>query len=264
MQKRKIQRRPSYAIESVDNALRLLQLLRDENAIRVSDAAADLGVSVSTAHRLLAMLVYRGFAVQDESKRYLPGPAIGASPVSVSWTSMLRTESLPHMERLRDELGETVHLAVRVGSKMHFLHTLESQASVRVGDLRGAVLEAHESGGGIMLLSELHDQQLARMYGAAGGGGRPSLSRMRFVELMKNVTEARRLGYAINRELAEPGVGAIGFPLRLPSGRAIAALMVASPIFRLESLLEPESIQACLDAAARIDAMILVQGIDVS
>ncbi|WCI07745.1 helix-turn-helix domain-containing protein [Arthrobacter sp. OVS8] len=31
----------------------------------------------STAHRLLAMLVYRGFAVQDENRRYVPGPAMG-------------------------------------------------------------------------------------------------------------------------------------------------------------------------------------------
>ena len=40
----------------------------------------ELGIAPSTAHRLLAMLVYRGFAVQDEKRMYHPGPAMGAGP----------------------------------------------------------------------------------------------------------------------------------------------------------------------------------------
>lgn len=35
--------RPSYALESVDNALRLLQMLRDVGALRLKDAAEELG-----------------------------------------------------------------------------------------------------------------------------------------------------------------------------------------------------------------------------
>ena len=62
---RKIER-PTYVLESVDNALRLQQMLRDGGALRLKDAARELDIAASTAHRLLAMLVYRGFAVQDE------------------------------------------------------------------------------------------------------------------------------------------------------------------------------------------------------
>jgi IclR family transcriptional regulator, acetate operon repressor len=40
----------------VENALRLLRMLRDRPSIRVSEAAAELSVARSTAHRLLAML----------------------------------------------------------------------------------------------------------------------------------------------------------------------------------------------------------------
>ena len=44
--------------------------------MRVTDAAERLGVSVSTAHRLLAMLVYRDFAEQQEDRRYRAGPVL--------------------------------------------------------------------------------------------------------------------------------------------------------------------------------------------
>ena len=44
-------------------------------------AAAELGIARSTAHRLLAMLVYRDFAVRTEDRCYRPGPALSARPL---------------------------------------------------------------------------------------------------------------------------------------------------------------------------------------
>src|SRR2546430_14062001 len=70
--------KPPYPLQSVDHALQLLQILRDNGSLRVSEAAQELGTARSTAHRLLAMLVYRDFAVQDEARNYLPGPALSA------------------------------------------------------------------------------------------------------------------------------------------------------------------------------------------
>lgn len=39
----------------------------------MTEAAAQLGVARSTAHRLLSMLVYRDFAVQGANRRYASG-----------------------------------------------------------------------------------------------------------------------------------------------------------------------------------------------
>lgn len=62
-----------YAIAAVDHALRLALLLQQEGPMRISDVAIRLEVSASTAHRLLAMLVYRGFAEQLPDRRYKGG-----------------------------------------------------------------------------------------------------------------------------------------------------------------------------------------------
>ena len=60
---------PQYPIESVDNALRLLLLFAEQPRIRLTDASSYLGVASSTAHRLLAMLQYRGFVRQEMPSR---------------------------------------------------------------------------------------------------------------------------------------------------------------------------------------------------
>ncbi len=68
---------PRYPINSVDNALKLLLMFREQQVIRVSEASATLGVGRSTAHRLLAMLEFHGFIEQDaDTKAYRSGPAL--------------------------------------------------------------------------------------------------------------------------------------------------------------------------------------------
>src|SRR5690606_208376 len=68
---------PRYPLASVDHALRIIEMLRAQPAMRLSDVARELGVANSTAHRLLSTLAHRGFIVQQQgTRRYLPGPAL--------------------------------------------------------------------------------------------------------------------------------------------------------------------------------------------
>ena len=75
---------PQYPIESVDNALKVLLLLDERPELRLTEVSEHLGVASSTAHRLLAMLQYRGFVHQDRAtKAYRPGPALTRIAFSV-------------------------------------------------------------------------------------------------------------------------------------------------------------------------------------
>ena len=92
--------RQAYAITSVDNALRLIKLLQRNQTLRVTDAAAEIGVALSTAHRLLAMLCYRGFATRGGEHRYLPGPALLAADIAATREGNLRRRAQPFIEHL--------------------------------------------------------------------------------------------------------------------------------------------------------------------
>ncbi|MFH5824261.1 helix-turn-helix domain-containing protein [Georgenia sp. AZ-5] len=60
---------PQYPIEGVDRVLRALTLFKHEPELRLADVRERLGVGQSTAHRLMAMLVYRGFACRTPPRR---------------------------------------------------------------------------------------------------------------------------------------------------------------------------------------------------
>src|ERR671914_756317 len=68
-------RRPP--ISSAATALALVRLVARRGSVTVSEVGRELGVAVSTAHRLLATCVREGFVRQDHvGGPYLAGPAL--------------------------------------------------------------------------------------------------------------------------------------------------------------------------------------------
>ncbi len=224
--------KPPYSIDSVDNALRILQMLRDSGQVRVSDVAAELGIARSTAHRLLAMLVYRDFAVQAEDRSYRPGPAIAAEPLRGEPAQRLRQAMRPHMEALCDQVAETINLVVRLGTQTRFLHTVESAQVLRVGDRQGMVLPAWKTSGGKALLAELPDAQLTALLRGAAGRPPEGMTAAERRSLVNELRLVRDQGYAENIEESESGVCAIGLCVRDKTGDPVAALSVSAPSVR--------------------------------
>lgn len=262
MQKREpIQQRPPYPIESVDNALRILQMLRDEGTVRLTDIAAELDIAISTAHRLMAMLVYRGFALQDDSRRYVAGPALGERAIGGSWTRTLRRLSMNSLEVLSGQLNETVNLLVRVGVSVRFLATVEGSATLRVGDRGGAVLPARLASGGKVLLAYEPPERLERLYRSRGvlasGHG---LSEAEFEELRAELALVRTRGYAINNEYTEAGVAALGVAIIDPSGRPVASFSVSVPATRIATLQSRTHLAAAFAARDDIQAVLAAEG----
>src|ERR1700757_4663341 len=92
---------PQAYIASIDHALRLLLMLKAQPRIRVADAAEERGVARSTAPRVLGMLVYRGFAVQDPGSRaYRAGPVLVEVGMGALAQLDVRQRARPYLEHI--------------------------------------------------------------------------------------------------------------------------------------------------------------------
>lgn len=248
--------KPPYALASVDNALLLLQMLRDQGALRVSDGAEALGIARSTAHRLLSMLVYRDFAIQDDRHAYVPGPALAASQVLGGPNQQLRRVLYPHMDVLCERVQETVNLAVRVGAQVRFLASVESTQVLHVGDRQGTILPAHRASTGKALLAELDHDQLEQLY-EPGSDGQPALSGSEWKKLLRTLRAVRERGYAVNSEETETGLAAVGVCVRDGSGLALGALSVSAPVTRFGAERVPVLVRECREVLARAEVDVL-------
>jgi IclR family transcriptional regulator, acetate operon repressor len=219
-----VKNKPPYAIGSVDSALLLATLLQQEGAMRVTDVAARLGVSVSTAHRLLGMLVYRDFAEQLPDRRYAAGPVLRRGPLQQASVTRLREVALPHLRRLVDAVGETANAMVLAGSDVRFVATVESDQVLRVGDRTGRTLPAHLSSGGKAVLATLDDEQLAVLLEPLDAAGAARMER--------ELRTIRRRGFAVNDQGTEAGLTAVGVAVPPAGGFTGAALSLAAPSAR--------------------------------
>lgn len=216
---------PPYAIESVDNALQLLLLLRRDGSLRVSTAAKELGVARSTAHRLLAMLKYRGFVVQDRQRAYWPGAAFLELQTDGPVVA-LPVLARPHLEWLSHQVGETVNLVTRTGANIRFVESVESTEVLRVGSRVGVVLPAHRTSGGKVLLADLSRTELEAVYPQHPAGS------AELTQLLRALSMVRRRGYGTNYEETEQGVIALGVAVRDADAVAVAALSISAPKLR--------------------------------
>jgi len=244
---------PQYPIESVDNALKLLLLLGDQPQIRLSEATRYLGVASSTAHRLLAMLTYRGFVRQDPvSKAYLPGPALTSVAFAIFGRIDVPAIATPVMRTLSERLRETIHVGMLDGANVRFVAAVEGPAAVRVASRLGRTMPAHCTSTGKVMLAQLSEPELRQLLPHEKLQRVTPRSIGSRTELEAELSRIRESGYAVNREESEEGVAsvAVAIPTRAPGLRL--ALNAAAPQNRLEPSQYAAVARALIKAAKEI------------
>jgi DNA-binding IclR family transcriptional regulator len=248
---------PQYPIESVDNALKLLLLLGEQPSIRLTDASKYLGVATSTAHRILAMLQYRGFVRQDTAtKAYGPGPALTGVAFAVIASMDIHRLARPLMQDLNDTFNESIHLGVLEGSNIRFLEAVESRKAVRVASRMGKSLPAHCTSLGKALLAQLDEDEFERLYPSASLTTVTDKSIGDRATLERELGKVRKAGYATNREESEEGVAsvAVAVPTRTPGLRL--GLSLSAPVGRMPQSATPAVVKGLQASAAELGQLL--------
>jgi DNA-binding IclR family transcriptional regulator len=213
---------PQYPIESIDNALKVLLLFKERSELRLAEVTDYLGVASSTAHRVMAMLQYRGFVRQNErTKAYEPGTALTTVAFAMLERFDVRRALRPYLERLNAELQETVHLGLLDGANVRFIDAIESPRAVRVASRLGRSMLASCTSSGKAMLAGLSTEELRALYPDQHIEGLTEHSIRTRDELEAALQLVRERGFALNAEESEHGVSsvAVAFPARETTGR---------------------------------------------
>lgn len=248
---------PQYRIESVDNALRLLLLFETQPSIRLTDASNYLGVASSTAHRLMGMLLYRGFVRQNPATRaYEPGQALSSIAFAIRRQVDIRTLARPVLEQLFQKTRETVHFARLERTDTQFIDAIESSRAVRVGSRQGVTLPANCTATGKAMLSRLTQDQLRALYPNKELPGLTANSITSRVDLEAELSEIRRIGYATSREESEDGVTSVAVAFAGPSG-TLYGINVSVPAHRMSDQLRAELGEMLRTSAEDLQGLLL-------
>ncbi|MEO1232935.1 MAG: IclR family transcriptional regulator [Myxococcota bacterium] len=223
----------SPSLSSVQNALRVLRALSDEDpGLGVTELASHLGLAKSTCHRLLKTLATDGFVRQLEDGRYTLGLALWELGSRVVGRLELREVAHPLLENLRNETGETVHLALLDGADVVYIDRFESQSTLTLFRRIGFRAPAHVTSSGKAILAFSPPEVVERVLeaGLRRVGPGSITSKKKLLSVLETI---RAEGSVVSVEESEAGVASVGAPLFDHRGSVTGSISVAGPTQRL-------------------------------
>jgi IclR family transcriptional regulator, acetate operon repressor len=226
---------PAYPIESVDRALTVILAFEETDTLTIAEIGRRLGVSRSTAYRLLNVLEHRGFVRQNpRTKAFTSGPALLRVGLAAARRLDIRATLHPLLEHVVAEAGETSHLVVLDGRDAFYLDCVESPQMVRATSRVGTSLPAHVSAAGKVLLANLPPAQLDA-YLAGPLVAMTKRSKTSPASIRREIRRAAAQGWALNDGESEVDLRAVAVlvPAETTNVGIDAAITVAGPSVRM-------------------------------
>lgn len=239
-------------VRAVERALDILLCFTDATDLSMTEIAQRVSLHKSTVYRLLSSLEMKGFVIRDAvTDKYRLGFRIWELSANISRSDDPAVLLLPEMERLRDQLGETVSLYIRDGLERIRIQAVQSKEAVRRVAPVGVRLPLYVGASSKVLLAfaEPKVEQLV----IEDPSWPSSIDKESFRLQME---EIRRVGYATSVEEREKGAAAVAAPIRNRSGKLVAALSVSGPANRWSLAAMRKSVPHIQEAAARMGKML--------
>jgi IclR family KDG regulon transcriptional repressor len=226
-----------YRIRAVVRAAEIMELLAAaDGGATLNELAAGAKLPKASAFRMLRTLEEVGFAERVlNSERWRLGVRCLQLGQAYLEQVDLRREALPVMEQLRDELNETVHLAVLNDHlDVVYLEKLESTHAVGIMMSRvGRTAPAFCTGVGKALLA-VHPGDPAGLLEARGVLKRYTPNTIHDTDALRaELALVRERGFALDFEEHEPGVRCVAAAFASPAGGPAAAISVSGPASRM-------------------------------
>jgi DNA-binding IclR family transcriptional regulator len=241
----------AVGVQSVDRALRILEILARSGESGVTEVASALEVHKSTAFRLVATLESHGMVEQNEERgKYRLG--VGVLRLAGATTARLDVvqEARPVCRKLAADSGETVNIAVLSDRSALYLDQVAGQSALQSHNWVGQHIPLHATSNGKVLLSGLSwDEVEKRLPRLPSYTSETVTSKAR---LRRELADVREQGYAVAVDELEIGLTAIAAPIRNAHGDVIASLSVSGPSFRLGEARAKELVPVVQDAGDEV------------
>ncbi len=207
--------------------------------------AQQIGTTRSTTHRLASCLVEERYLRVLPQVGYLLGPRLIELGYQAREEVPLVALATGYLDELSQLTGDTVHLAVRDGDEVLYLHKNPGRNGPEMRSRVGHRMPLARTGIGKALLLDSTEQEWQRLYLSslpmgAVHSGRPNHVEQTWGEVLARMQTYVAGGYAFDLEDNEPSIRCVAAPIREVGGQIIAAISVAGtvPYMPLEKMRE--------------------------
>jgi DNA-binding IclR family transcriptional regulator len=209
------------SVQVIARAATILRALEAENAgLSLGQIAQRVNLARSTVQRIVAALQTEKLVISaTPNGRVRLGPTILrlAASVRSDFLAMAR----PFLERLSEELHETVDLAMAKKDHLIFIDQVVGSQRLRAVSAVGESFPLTCTANGKAYLAQLSDAAVEALVGRSFAARTPK-SLTRLDALLKELAVVRSTGVAFDREEHTLGICAVGVALQDPLGNPVA------------------------------------------
>lgn len=246
----------SQVVERTCAVLRSLGRFGPRGA-RLIDVTESTGLARPSAHRILVTLVAEGFVRRTADRRYRLGPILFelgmSAPNPVGDPERLR----PVIQRLADECGDTVYLAMRRGDYAHYLLRCEGAYPIRTHVVAANQTLPLVSGhSGRALLAALSEEDAEEIIARAERQDRSLFLGDTPDGLRDEIDFLRARGYGWAQDVTFVGVAGLTVAVENPGGVPFLAVTISSISQRLSFARASELLPALRRTAREVTALV--------
>ncbi len=242
--------KPEQGVKGTQTLMRALDIMDEviDGPIRAADLARKLGMSKTTAHRLVQALRSRDYLSVTRN-----GFALGPKLLQLG---VLATEQIdyvrvarPFMELLSERTGFCVFVGKREGDWSRHLDRVTGTQRLRVSTAPGDRRPIAETGLGKALLLDEDEEGWERLYAEAKEG---QATRKQIDAFVKEMRAHKARGAVLHDSELGDAVRSIAVPVRDARGQICIAISIASAAHYLTDDVRPALAEQVGQAAAQI------------
>ena len=244
------------SVTAVVKVFAILQALSERNETGISELSVRLARPKATVYRFLQTMKTLGYVRQEvDSQRYglsMRVFEIGARALQYQYPDLIEIAK-PHMQRLSEDTGETVHLGMLIDSEIICVHKVDSRRPLGMVSKIGRRAPLHCTGigtgiGKVLMAwsSQSHRDPVLKGCDFKRFHDKTITTRAEFdVELERTLTQ----GFGQDREEFDEHIRCAAIPIFDRASQVVAGISVSFPSFRYDLAREPELVANLVEAS---------------
>lgn len=234
----------------IENTVAILRCFSpDRQELGVTEIAPQVGLHKSSVSRILASLEREGIVEQTTSRRYRLGLGIITIAGPLLADLDVRRVSLPILQDLSAETGETSALMVWNGTESITVEQIPSSHEVKHTSSLGSRYGTAYSASVQVFLAAENEERVRELIESGsiaevGAGG--------IDEYLRKLAAVGERGCAINYAETSPEVVGIAAPVRDHRGEVVAVVLIPAPRFRVDDRTLATLSASCVEAARKV------------
>ena len=256
-----IKNETSGEFNAIEKALLVLSSFANNNQpIGTIELAENLQLNKTTISRIVNTLKREKFLEQNPlTKQYSLGSMVAklGKSITQSLEGQISILAQPYCDRLRDEIGETVHFEVLSGNKIYLAYAARGPNPVSVSIQLGDRVYPHAHAGAKCIAAYTHPRLVEKWLESSSLTQYSPRAVIDPKKIRKNYDTIIRTGVSIDNGEFDESIYAVAAPVFDENSRAVASVVIVSPYMRKESLDSPEDIRSLKETAMLITERLL-------